>query len=168
MANNAHLELINYLEDKLNEVPLLTMDDYIMLSESKEETIQRYLEDKYSEYNMRVYIDEIPAFGECRFLMSFFVNGLMYKLVHSCMSYRGKIYGSEVGKMIELIEAKINSKIEVETVEVKPKEYKPLKCPCCGGSINSISLCINDDYVKCEYCDTILTSKVKSQEIYLL
>lgn len=60
-------------------------------------------------------------------------------------------------------ESKINSKIEV-----KPKEYKPLKCPCCGGSINSISLCINDDYVKCEYCDTILTSKVKSQEIYLL
>lgn len=65
-------------------------------------------------------------------------------------------------------ESKINSKNEVKTVEVKEGDYKPLKCPCCGGSINSISFCINDDYVKCEYCDTILTSKVKSQEIYLL
>lgn len=162
MANNAHLELINIMADKLNEVPLrsdfINMDDYIRMSESiEEETAQRYLEYKYREYNMRIYRDEFPAFEECKFLMSFFVNGLMYRLIHSCTSYRGEIASSEVGKMIGLIEAKINSPIDVKKIEVKAEDYKPVKCPCCGGTLNSISFCSNDTYIKCEYCDTILT-----------
>lgn len=135
----------------------INMDDYIRLNESiEEETAQRYLEDKYREYNMRIYRDELPAFGECKFLMSFFVDGLMYKLFHPCISYRGKIDSSEIGKMIELIEAKINSKVEVKKVEVKAEDYKPIKCPCCGGIINSISFDGDNSYVKCEYCNTIL------------
>lgn len=159
MDNSAHLELINTVKDKISEeVPLLTtMDDYIRYSESKEETVRRYIEDKYSEYSMRVHRDDFPPFGESRFLISFYVNGLQHKLIHSCLSYRGKIDGSEVSKLIELIEAEINSKNEVKPVEAKTGDYKPLKCPCCGGTINSISFCNNDTYIKCEYCDTILT-----------
>lgn len=117
----------------------------------------KMIEDKYHEYNLRIYMNESLKFEECRFLISFFVNGLQYKLIHSCMSYRGEIASSEIDKMIELIESKINSKIDVKKVEVKAEDYKPVKCPCCGGTLNSISFCSNDTYIKCEYCDTILT-----------
>lgn len=115
------------------------------------------LEEKYKRYDMRVLVDEFQAFEELKFLMMFVANDIHWKLTHSCIYYRGEIDTSEIDKMIELIEAKINSPIEVKKVEVKAEDYKPVKCPCCGGILNSISFCSNDTYVKCEYCDTILT-----------
>lgn len=128
----------------------------ILLNDACLESI-KMIEDKYHEYNLRIYIDDFPAFEECRLLMMFVANDIHWNLTHSCICYRGEIDTSEIDKMIELIEAKINSPIEVKKVEVKAEDYKPVKCPCCGGILNSISFCSNDTYVKCEYCDTILT-----------
>ena len=79
---------------------------------------QDFLEEKYKRYDMRVLMDELPAFEECKFVMMFIANGIHWKLTHSCIDYRGEIASSEIGKMIELIEAKINSPIEVKKVEV--------------------------------------------------
>ena len=118
--------------------------------------VQDFLEEKYKRYDMRVLMDELPAFEECKFVMMFVANDIYWKLTHSCIDYRGEIASSEVGKMIELIEAKINSPIEVKKVEVKAEDYKPVKCPCCGGTINSISFDGDNSYIKCEYCNTIL------------
>ena len=133
----------------------------ILLNDACLESI-KLIEGKYHEYNLRIYIDDLPAFEECRFLMMFVANDIHWNLTHSCICYRGEIDTSEIDtseidKMIELIESKINSKIEVKKVEVKAEDYKPVKCPCCGGTLNSISFCGNDTYIKCEYCDTILT-----------
>ena len=117
---------------------------------------QDFLEEKYKRYDMRVLMDELPAFEECKFVMMFVANGIHWKLTHSCIDYRGEIASSEIGKMIELIEAKINSPIEVKKVEVKAEDYKPIKCPCCNATLNTITFKGNDSYIKCEYCNTIL------------
>lgn len=118
---------------------------------------QNFLKERYKEYGMIVLLDSFQKFEECKFIMMFVVNNINWTLAYSCTDYRGEIATSEINKMIELINSKINSSVAAKKVEVKVGDYKPLKCPCCGGSINSISFCGNDTYVKCEYCDTILT-----------
>ncbi len=117
---------------------------------------QDFLEEKYKRYNMKVYIDEYYAFEECKFLMMFMANDIYYRITHSCINYNGEIATSEIGKMIELIEAKINSGVVAEKVVVRAEDYKPIKCPCCNATLNTIAFKGNDSYIKCEYCDTIL------------
>lgn len=138
------------------EVDLLSSNTIKMFPFTKIIVAQNFLKERYKEYGMIVFMDDFQKFEECKFIMMFVANDLNWRLTYSCTDYRGEIATSEINKMIELINSKINSSVAAKKVEVKTGDYKPLKCPCCGGTINSISFCGNDTYVKCEYCDTIL------------
>lgn len=138
------------------EIDLLSSNTIKLFPFTKIIVAQNFLKERYKQYDMRVFMDSFPKIEECKFIMMFVANDINWKLTYSCTDYRGEIVTSEINKMIELINSKINSSVAAKKTEVKVGDYKPLKCPCCGGAINSISFCGNDTYVKCEYCDTIL------------
>lgn len=109
------------------------------------ETVQSFLENKYSEYNMQIYMCESYRVFEICFKMFFTVNGIHWKIEHSCEYVHRNISTSELNKMIDQIEKKIQASYNVKQIITKADGLIPMICPCCGGKITKS---------KCEYCDT--------------
>lgn len=108
-------------------------------------TVQSFLENKYSEYNMRIYVNESYQVFEVCFKILFTVNGIHWKIEHSCECVHRNISISELNKMIDQIEKKIQASYNVKQIITKADNLIPMICPCCGGKITES---------KCEYCDT--------------
>lgn len=110
------------------------------------------LYDKYSEYNIRIYIKDFLKFEQVEVMIIIVVNNVVDKIVKKFDRYNF-VNNMEycIVEISEEIDNRINVSLEHEIKTAKTnasnKNLKPLICPCCGGVLTKMN--------RCDYCDMV-------------